>query len=61
MNEVWNLDPIYKGFSDPAYEADMTELAGLAEKIQKFSADLAGMDSMKGLKEGISLDEQFSE
>ncbi len=61
MNEVWNLDPIYKGFSDPAYEADMTELAGLAEKIQKFSADLAGMDSMKGLKEGISLQEQFSE
>ena len=23
MNEVWNLDPIYKGFDDPAFEADM--------------------------------------
>ena len=20
MNEVWNLDPIYKGFDDPAFE-----------------------------------------
>ena len=24
MNEVWNLDPIYKGFDDPAFEADLT-------------------------------------
>ena len=23
MNEVWNLDPIYKGFEDPAVEADL--------------------------------------
>ena len=25
MNEVWNLDPIYKGFDDPAYEADVVK------------------------------------
>ena len=23
MNEVWNLDPLYKGFDDPAFEADL--------------------------------------
>ena len=23
MNEVWNLDPIYKGFDDPAFAADL--------------------------------------
>ena len=23
MNEVWNLDPIYRGFDDPAFEADL--------------------------------------
>ena len=25
MNEVWNLDPIYKGFDDPAYVRVMTD------------------------------------
>ena len=61
MNKVWNLDPIYKDFSDPAYAADMAALAGLVDKIQKFSADLSNMDSMQGLKEGIHLQEEFSE
>ena len=23
MNEVWNLDRIYKGFDDPAFQADL--------------------------------------
>ena len=23
MNDVWNLDPIYKGFDDPAFATDM--------------------------------------
>ena len=32
MNEVWNLDPIYKGFDDPAFEAD---LASAKEEIEK--------------------------
>ena len=61
MNEVWNLDPIYKGFSDPAYAADMAALADLVEEIQKCSAGLSDMDSIQGLKEGIRLQEQFSE
>ena len=60
MNEVWNLDPIYKGFSDPAYAADMAALADLVEEIQKCSADLSNMDSIQGLKEGIRLQEQLS-
>ena len=29
MNEFWNLDPIYKGFDDPAFEADMQEMKSL--------------------------------
>ena len=35
MNEVWNLDPIYKGFDDPAFEAD---LARGKEKMAEFAA-----------------------
>ncbi len=30
MNEVWNLDPIYRGFQDPAFGADMNKLEALA-------------------------------
>ena len=26
MNGLWNLDPIYKGFDDPAFEADLEQL-----------------------------------
>ena len=33
MNEVWNLDPLYKGFDDPAFEADMNAVeAKISEK-----------------------------
>ena len=44
MNEVWNLDPIYKGFDDPAFAADMEKLS---EKAQAVSAFAAGMISSK--------------
>ena len=38
MNEVWNLDVIYRGFDDPAFAADMEKLeAGLSlNNIDKF-------------------------
>ncbi|MBQ3487607.1 MAG: hypothetical protein IJA71_04895 [Clostridia bacterium] len=44
MNEVRNLDPIYKGFDDPAFAADMEKLS---EKAQAVSAFAAGMISSK--------------
>ena len=61
MNDVWNLDPIYKGFDDPAYTADMTALKELVEKIRSMTAQLPEMDKLQGLKQGIALQEQFSE
>lgn len=61
MNDVWNLDPIYKGFDDPAYGADMTTLKDLVAKIQELAAQLPAMKSIEGLKQGIALQEQFSE
>ena len=33
MNERWNLDPIYPGFDDPAFAADMEALKAEVEKI----------------------------
>ena len=57
MNEVWNLDPIYKGFDDPAFDAD---LAALKEKVAAFSAFadvLAETDPIQGLRDGIEAQE----
>ena len=59
MNEVWNLDPIYKGFDDPAFEAD---LAAGKEKLQEFAdfaAGLADMEPAAALRKGIALQEQI--
>ena len=59
MNDVWNLDPIYKGFDDPAYGADMTALKELVEKIQAQTAQLPELEALQGLKQGIALQEEF--
>ena len=61
MNDVWNLDPIYRGFDDPAFAADMDALKELVKKIQRFSEALKTEDQAEGLKKGIALQEQFSE
>ena len=61
MNEVWNLDPIYKGFDDPAFEADMAALKAEVEKIGAFAAALPTMAPVEGLKTGIALQEKFSD
>ncbi|MBE6941394.1 MAG: peptidase M3 [Ruminococcaceae bacterium] len=59
MNDVWNLDPIYKGFDDPAYGADMDALRELVEKIQAQTAQLPELEALQGLKQGIALQEEF--
>ena len=61
MNEVWNLDPIYKGFDDPAFGADMNTLKEKVAEITDFAAGLADMEPSEGLRRGIVLQEQFSE
>ena len=60
MNEVWNLDPIYTGFDDPAFEADMTSLKETAALISAFAGELPGMESAAGLRKGIELQEAFA-
>ena len=44
MNEVWNLDPIYKGFDDPAFEADLTALKAAVADYAAFAAELPAAD-----------------
>ena len=60
MNEVWNLDPIYKGFEDPAFEADMNTLKEKLAEISAFAEELERLEPMEGLHRGVALQEQFS-
>ena len=59
MNEVWNLDPIYRGFDDPAFERDMTELKDTVAEFASWTQGLGNMDPLEGLKEGIARQEKL--
>ena len=37
MNEVWNLDRIYKGFEDPQFDADFSALKEKVAQAQKLA------------------------
>ncbi|MBQ8621346.1 MAG: M3 family oligoendopeptidase [Oscillospiraceae bacterium] len=61
MNEVWNLEPIYKGFEDPAFEADMEALKGKVSEIEAAAAELGAVAPLEGLRKGTKLQEEFSD
>ena len=60
MNEVWNLDPIYKGFGDPAFEAELEEVKALVAEYAAFAGALAETDPTEGLVKGITLQEKIT-
>ena len=60
MNEVWNLDPIYKGFDDPQFEADLTRVKELVAEYGAFAAALAETDPAAGLVKGIAMQEEIT-
>ena len=53
MNEVWNLDPIYKGFDDPAFDRDLSELKNIVSGLDTFTKELDSAEPLEGLKAGI--------
>ena len=61
MNEVWNLDPIYKGFDDPAYAADMERMKQLVADFTAFTAELPKLAPIEGLRRGIAMQEKLAE
>ena len=61
MNEFWNLDPIYKGFDDPAFEADLAEAKEKLAAFTAFTATLSDAEPVDALRTGIALEEQLSE
>jgi len=61
MNEVWNLDPIYKGFDDPAFEADLTALKAAVADCAALTADLSAGIPAENLRKGIDLQETITQ
>ena len=59
MNEFWNLDPIYKGFDDPAFAADMDALRACVADYNAFVATLASLSPVEGLRAGIAWEEKI--
>ena len=60
MNEVWNLDPLYKGFDDPAFEKDLTEAKAAIAQFKAHVENLAAADPKEALIRGIQLQETIS-
>ena len=61
MNEVWNLDPIYRGFDDPAFDADLAALKEAVSEFASFTNTLASAEPLAGLKGGIACQEKLME
>ena len=61
MNEFWNLDPLYKGFEDPQYEADMTALKQKVAEMAALAGELDAVEPLTGLRRGIELQEAVQE
>ena len=61
MNEVWNLDPIYKGFDDPAYQADLAAMKQLVADFTAFAEELPGLEPIEGLRRGIEMQEKLAD
>lgn len=59
MNSEWNLEPIYKGFEDPAFEADMGKLSAIVKELPDFVAKLPQMEVLEGLRGGVELMEKM--
>ena len=59
MNDVWNLDPIYLGFQDPAFDRDLAELKQAAADFAAFIPTLSGAEPLAGLKAGIAHQEKL--
>ena len=60
MNDRWNLEPLFKGFDDPAYEAGLTALQEKAAELKAFAESLAEADPLEALRRGIRLQEDMN-
>ena len=60
MNEVWNLDRLYRGFDDPAFAADFEGLKNLVARLADAVKMLDQTRPTEGLKTVIRLQEELT-
>ena len=60
MNEVWNLEKIYQGFDDPAFEGDLTALKEEIAAYTELAGKIGGMDPLEGLRTSTRMEEQVT-
>ena len=61
MNECWNLQPLYSGFADPAFDADLAALKKKVADMAQLSEILETLEPSEGLRRGIALHEAVQE
>ena len=61
MNEFWDLDRIYKGFEDPAYQADFAAMQQLVKDFAAFAEELPTLEPLEGLRRGVALQETLTD
>ena len=59
VSTEWSLDEFYKGYSDPAYQADMERLNDLADGLDKSLQKARNMEAKEGLLCVIKAQEAF--
>ena len=59
MNDVWNLDSVYQGFDDPAFDADFSSAKDAIARFTALTEDLSARTPLDALKAGILLQEEI--
>ncbi len=59
MNDIWNLDPIYQGFDDPAFQQDFNRLESTLALLKAFSETLEQGNPAETLRRGLTLQEEM--
>ena len=59
MNDVWNLDSVYQGFDDPAFDADFSSAKDAIARFTALTEDLSARAPLDALKAGILLQEEI--
>ena len=61
MKELWNLEPLYKGFDDPCFAADFAALKQKVDEMVELSGKLDTVEPLEGLRKGIAIHEAVQE
>ena len=61
MNERWDLTGMYRGFEDPAFEADLQKFQEIVKDFGTFTEKLGELDPQEALKTGFSYMESMRE